>query len=351
MARLANKGLEYTSLDVAFFQDRKVRRLQRRVDSYAPLVYLALLCSIFKEGYYIRWDDDVALDLADNAHLDEKYVSKVIEGCLEVGLLSREMFSTYGILTSAGIQKQYERICEKSKRKSRVDEYSLLNTSEEITPNTGNDDISSEEKAISSEVIANPSEVIPQSKVKESKEKESNYSSLSSFLLHAKQAEGSEEEQEEQIVSFFTFERNYKNPNAEYQRMVLYNTTPSVPKKWSEMSLAEKAAVVQLWHPKEESVESHQFRHSAAFLSAWKRVYGKMCELGATHAVKMAALSDELSCAIAEKKLYLTCPVALYDWIEKPTAEDKEANLRYIKPILWPFMQQNGAIQLKYNII
>ena len=82
---------------------------------------------------------------------------------MALGLLSKELYDKEKILTSKGIQKQYNFICRQAKRKSRVEEFSIIVSDEETV-------IPSEEIAINSEEMPINSEVITQSKVKESKE-------------------------------------------------------------------------------------------------------------------------------------------------------------------------------------
>lgn len=343
MARPLSMGLKYTTLDLNFFQDRKVRRLQRKCDASAPIVYIALLCMIFREGYYVKWDEDFAFDLADTVHMDEDYVNGVLLACFDIGLLSEEMFKQHRVLTSAGIQKQYEVICEQSKRRKRVKEYSLL------------DVVSPEETHVSPEETpenASGRELSPEkcnkenkSKIKEIKE---NYSS--SFPSSPDVEELTpEQEEKERIITFFTFSRNYINPNAEYGRLVSYNNSPAVRKKWNDMSSVERESIMEMWHPKKETVEDHKQRFDAATLSMWKDVFTAIAD--APYDVRMAALSDGVRLDINKGVLTLTCPEILYQWIEMPGHPDSDSNLGLIKPIIFPFMKANGCTKLKYKNI
>ena len=262
MSRSINKGLDYTSLDVTFFQDRKIRRLQRKVDEYAPLVYIALLCTIFKEGYYIQWDDDVAMDLADASHLNEEYVSRVIDACLETELLSREMFEQHRILTSVGIQRQYKISCEKMKRKSTVDEYSLLIPSENkpILPNN------SEEISETSEDNGQTSEEMQQSKVKETKGKEieeSKDSFSSSSSPSSEVAPSEDEKQEEQFLSNMFF-RNWAAPNKEYQKFIAFNNTGG--RCWAKMDTTQRMSALILWKQEPEQPKRPGLLHITGHL-------------------------------------------------------------------------------------
>ena len=337
MPRTAERGLDYTYLDVNILANRKIRRLKRRAGKAAPYIYISLLCVIFKEGYYIQWDDDAILDTAEATGYDEEFVTEAVAACLEVGLFSKELYSAEGILTSRGIQQQYNFACQKLKRKSRVEEFSLL--------------VGTEQMANSSEEIPNSSEDMQHNigigigignNTIEEDMKDYSYSlSLSPSVEN--------EEEQEQIVCFFTFGRNYVAPNAEYRRMVAYNNTPAVHKKWGELTIREKKAIIELWHPKDASVEVHTPRYASDFLRTWKAVYDKLVEKNASLAVRLAALSDKISYKLSGGIFCLSCPESLYNWIERPSGSDgMETNLRYIAPILQAYMVSHGARDLKY---
>lgn len=59
MARIAKSGLEYFPFDIDFFQDIKIRKLIKRQGGKAVTVYALLLCLIYKNGYFMQWDDEL----------------------------------------------------------------------------------------------------------------------------------------------------------------------------------------------------------------------------------------------------------------------------------------------------
>ena len=59
MARPQNDGLKYFSLDTDFFdEDRRVRRMKVRYGRDGLLFYIYLLTRIYRNGYYLRWNED-----------------------------------------------------------------------------------------------------------------------------------------------------------------------------------------------------------------------------------------------------------------------------------------------------
>lgn len=100
MARIAKSGLEYFPMDIDFFQDIKVRKLIKRQGGKAVTVYALLLCLIYKNGYYMQWDDELPFIGSESTGFDEAYVSEVIKTCLTLGLFNKKLFDNEQILTS-----------------------------------------------------------------------------------------------------------------------------------------------------------------------------------------------------------------------------------------------------------
>lgn len=130
MGRKAKMRLDYFPMDVDFFQDLKIRKLIKRQGGKAIAVYTLLLCYIYKNGYYMVWDQDLPFICSEQTGYDEAYVREVIKVCLQLGLFSKDLYDKSGILTSRGIQERYQRICQLTRRTAIVSEYSLLDADE-----------------------------------------------------------------------------------------------------------------------------------------------------------------------------------------------------------------------------
>lgn len=126
MARIAKSGLEYFPFDIDFFQDIKIRKLIKRQGGKAVTVYALLLCLIYKNGYYMQWDEELPFIGSELSGFEEAYVSEVIKTCLSLGLFDKNMLDTENVLTSKGIQVRYCNIQRLNKRMSRIDKYSLM---------------------------------------------------------------------------------------------------------------------------------------------------------------------------------------------------------------------------------
>ena len=151
MARSGKRGIDYFSLDVDIFSDRKLRRVCHVHGAGAMAVVLRVLCCIYGEnGYYAEADDDFIFDIADE--LDEAYVRAVISACASAGFFDAALLDAHGVLTSRRIQRNY---LDATRKRSNVlieDAYCLLD-----------DDIEAEETAFETEEM--PERPFPASKV------------------------------------------------------------------------------------------------------------------------------------------------------------------------------------------
>lgn len=126
MGRLAKKGLEYFPMDIDMFQDIRIRKLIKYQGGASVSVYTLLLCLIYKDGYYMRWDNELPFIVSEITGLEEKHISEVIKCCLSIGLFDKNLYEKENILTSRSIQQRYCSIKRLNKRLARIDEYRLI---------------------------------------------------------------------------------------------------------------------------------------------------------------------------------------------------------------------------------
>ena len=126
MARTIKKGLDYFPFDVDFFQDIRIRKLIKYQGGKAVAVYALLLCTIYKNGYYVEWDKELPFIISEQSGYTEAYIQEVVDCCLNIGLLSKELFESVKVLTSKGIQERYSRICSSLRRSCVITEYNLI---------------------------------------------------------------------------------------------------------------------------------------------------------------------------------------------------------------------------------
>lgn len=114
-------------MDVDIFSDIKIRKLVKFQGGKAVVVYARLLCSIYKCGYYMRWDDELPFIISEDTGFEEAYIQEVIKCCLAIDLLSKDLFDSDKVITSKGVQERYDYLVKLKRWKIGVQEYSLLN--------------------------------------------------------------------------------------------------------------------------------------------------------------------------------------------------------------------------------
>lgn len=177
MARQQKTGLDYFPLDVNIFTDNKIRILKARYGVNGVSVYIYLLCEIYKNGYYMQWNDDLKFILADELNLTDGFIEQVLKFLLERSLFDNKLFQSDTILTSPGIQRRYQLAVKERAKKTpiRIKGFWLLEA-EETEPfiKVNPDSDFSENLADSSRKNKDSSQKndIKESKVKKSKEKE-----------------------------------------------------------------------------------------------------------------------------------------------------------------------------------
>ncbi|MDK1718693.1 DUF4373 domain-containing protein [Dellaglioa algida] len=130
MARPVKKGISYFPLDVDFLKDMKVRKVMRACGSSAPTILVCLLGNIYgDEGYYMLWDEDIRFLVADDVGTSEALVEEVVIKAIQVGLFNKNLFDTYKILTSHGIQERYKRAAYQKLDSKISEQYDLLDVS------------------------------------------------------------------------------------------------------------------------------------------------------------------------------------------------------------------------------
>lgn len=112
MGRNRKLGLDYFPMDVDFFQDIRIRKLIKYQGGKAVTVYALLLCIIYKQGYYVRWDDELPFIISEQTGFEEAYIQEVFKCCLIVGLFSKELYDSDKVITSKGIQERWIKLTD-----------------------------------------------------------------------------------------------------------------------------------------------------------------------------------------------------------------------------------------------
>ena len=357
MARTEKTGFNYTRLDVDFWSDLKIRKAKRK-NPLAPYVYLRIVAIVIKEGYYLKVDKDLLFVIAEDLGIDEETAMECLDILTseEVNLLDHSCYEKSGVLTSHGIQNQYNAQCDATKRKAKIDQnspYCLIISSEKFGVYRENsEEITRNEsiQGVSSELIPLNTDKLRKNATKKRKEKESkeNYSSSCCSSLPSEQAE--EEEQQQQDFFEIFFFKNFSEPSVEFRDKFLpWNNTGD--RHWDQWDYTTRLAAVKQW---EQRPARPRFRQSY-FLEMWRKVVDRMHEIGSPPEIIRDALADELRWqedldGIRQEDLdgirvtgyRLFCTKRLYDYIEKQHLPD-------FKPILWKYLSKNNRVNMNYT--
>mgnify|MGYP000798733094 CR=1 FL=1 len=113
MARPQKEGLEYFSLDVDFFSDRKIKILKGRFGADGITYYLYLLCEIYKgHGYYLKVDEDFDYITSSELGMSPEKIGQMRKFLLERSLFDNKrfgnkLFQSDTILTFTSISRRF----------------------------------------------------------------------------------------------------------------------------------------------------------------------------------------------------------------------------------------------------
>ena len=135
MGRLRKEGNEFFSFDVDFFSDRKIKILKARYGADSITLYIYLLCEIYKNGFYLKLDEDFEFIVSDDLNMNSVKVKQVLNFLLERSLFDNTLFQSDKVLTSTGIQRRYQLMVKSRAVKNpiTVERYWLLSEEETET--------------------------------------------------------------------------------------------------------------------------------------------------------------------------------------------------------------------------
>lgn len=126
------KGLLFFPLDVDFFSDEKLEFVSARFGAKGEVCTIRLLMRIYRDGYFIKWDEDAALMFSKSAGKDISpgLANGVVHELVKRGFFDKTLFDSFGVLTSHGIQVRYLNGCKRKKKVEINRDFLLVNPSE-----------------------------------------------------------------------------------------------------------------------------------------------------------------------------------------------------------------------------
>ena len=101
------KGLEYFPLDVDFFENEKIAIIISDFGFEASAVVLKLLGRIYKNGFYLKWDEKACKIFTNSfrSRYSSAEIQRIVDALLEECFFDSRMYEEFGILTSLTIQQ------------------------------------------------------------------------------------------------------------------------------------------------------------------------------------------------------------------------------------------------------
>ena len=128
MARPDKQGIDYFSLDTHMEDKIKLIEAKYGMEGYGILI--KLWQKIYSQGYYIKWREEIKLLFSNEVNVNKNRVNDVINSCLEWGIFNKNLYESYNILTSHGIQLRYMKATSRRKEVEMIKEFNLLKEKE-----------------------------------------------------------------------------------------------------------------------------------------------------------------------------------------------------------------------------
>ena len=130
---IAYDGINYFPVGVNFMEENAMEVIEAKYGIKGSAIVLKLMCKIYKEGYYIRWDEEQCLIFANKAgrEVQAEEVQGIIEILFTKGILDRNSYQENGILTSENIQKVWMEATKRRKRELSELPYLMVKTEKE----------------------------------------------------------------------------------------------------------------------------------------------------------------------------------------------------------------------------
>ena len=124
MPRPIKEGLDYFPLDVNL--DDKIYMVECELGLTGFALLIKLFIKIYKNGYYINWNEKIAKMFARQNNIEINVVNKLLDVCINEEIINKALYKKYKILTSRGIQKRYLEAVKRRKEIALIKDYMLV---------------------------------------------------------------------------------------------------------------------------------------------------------------------------------------------------------------------------------
>lgn len=158
MARPKKEGLDYFPLDVDIFEDEKIEAISGEFGIKGELIVIKLLCAVYKNGYFVVWNDLTKMKLLKRVPGSSKeMLDQVVNRLVKWGFFHEDLFNSVEVLTSKNIQETFFE-ATKRRKSPKPTKYIIGEDGNEVNVNNNsqgnevNDDINTQSKVKESKV-------------------------------------------------------------------------------------------------------------------------------------------------------------------------------------------------------
>lgn len=106
--------------------DDKVELIEAKHGITGFGILVKLYQRIYKEGYFLKWNEETMLLFSKRVNVDINKVNDVINDCLRYQIFNEKLHKSYQILTSPGIQKRYLQAIDRRKDIELIKNYIIV---------------------------------------------------------------------------------------------------------------------------------------------------------------------------------------------------------------------------------
>lgn len=121
------QGLDFVSISVDFFSDRKVWLLEDQLPDRGFKFYLMFKCFIGKQSNHVVWNDTARVDFYHQFNVTSEETMKVLNILLKLDLFDNDLYKKHRVISSADIQHTYLQATHRRQFSIFVQEYLLIN--------------------------------------------------------------------------------------------------------------------------------------------------------------------------------------------------------------------------------
>lgn len=231
MARPTKKGLDYFPFDVDLFNDEKVEAISGEFGVKGELSVIRLLCAIYRNGYFIVWDELKAAQLARQVNATGELVDNIVHRLVRWGFFDESLFNSAKVLSSTRIQTTYFEAVQRRKLSDVNLPHLLIN----VDINRVNVNIN----PTSTDIKAS---INPQIKVNKIKLNES-------ISLSGANAPESRDAERDRFFEIFFF-RNFSDPKGERERFINYYKANGWCRSGKTTPVINREALAEAWTQK-----------------------------------------------------------------------------------------------------